>query len=183
MHYYQFNISDYQSHTKHLTPIEDICYRRLLDWQYLHEKPIPNDIKSICRLLMLRDYQEEVEQILNEFFVLTEDGWVNPRAFEDIEEFLDYEEKNKTKEENEKERKRRHREERKRLFADLREKGIIPGWKILTEPLRELHRQYCKTTATTKEQDCDAPATEPERACDAPGTAITTNQQPTTNNY
>jgi uncharacterized protein YdaU (DUF1376 family) len=27
------------------------------------------------------------------FFVLTEDGWVNPRAFEDIEEFLDYEEK------------------------------------------------------------------------------------------
>lgn len=177
MHYYQFNISDYQSHTKHLTPIEDICYRRLLDWQYLHEKPIPGDIKSTCRLLMLRDYQEDVEQILNEFFVLTEDGWINPRAFEDIEEFLDYEEKNKTKEENEKERKRRHREERKKLFADLREKGIIPGWRILTEPLRELHRQYCKTTVTTKEQTCDVPMTEPERVCDEPGTAITTNQQ------
>ena len=87
MHYYQFNISDYQSHTKHLTPIEDICYRRLLDWQYLHEKPIPDDIKSICRLLMLRDYQEDVEQILNEFFVLTEDGWINDRAFEEVQKF------------------------------------------------------------------------------------------------
>lgn len=87
MHYYQFNIADYQSHTKHLTPIEDICYRRLLDWQYLHEKPIPKDIKSICRLLILREYQDDVEQILNEFFELTDDGWINARAFSEINEF------------------------------------------------------------------------------------------------
>ena len=70
MHYYQFNIADYQSHTKHLTPIEDICYRRLLDWQYMHEKPISSDINSVCRLLMLRDYSTDVEQVLSEFFTL-----------------------------------------------------------------------------------------------------------------
>lgn len=89
MHYYQFNIADYQSHTKHLTPIEDICYRRLIDWQYMHEKPIPTDINSVCRLLMLKEYSTDVEQVLNEFFILTEDGWVNCRAFKEIEQFHD----------------------------------------------------------------------------------------------
>ncbi len=89
MHYYQFNISDYQSHTKHLTPIEDICYRRLLDWQYMHEEPISTDINAVCRLLMLKDYSTDVKQVLNEFFILTEEGWVNSRAFEEIELFHD----------------------------------------------------------------------------------------------
>lgn len=193
MHYYQFNIADYQSHTKHLTPIEDICYRRLLDWQYLHEKPIPNDLKSMCRLLMLRDYHEDVEQVLNEFFVLTGEGWVNPRAFEEIDEYLYQQEKNNAREENEKERKRRHREERKQLFADLREKGVIPGWRILTEPLRELHKLHCgksenyeKTIGCEEllEQGhaCDEPVTERGHACDEPGTAITINQEPLTIN-
>lgn len=88
MHYYQFNISDYQSHTKHLTPIEDICYRRLLDWQYMHEKPISTDITAVCRLLMLRDYPTDVEQVLSEFFILTEEGWINSRAFEEIEQYI-----------------------------------------------------------------------------------------------
>lgn len=87
MHYYQFNIADYQSHTKHLTPIEDICYRRLLDWQYMHEKPITTDINCVCRLLMLKEYSTDVEQVLNEFFILTEDGWINSRAFEEILKF------------------------------------------------------------------------------------------------
>ena len=89
MHYYQFNISDYQSHTKHLTPIEDICFRRLLDWQYMHEKPISTDINSVCRLLMLLDYSTDVEQVLNEFFTLTDAGWINSRAIEEIERFHD----------------------------------------------------------------------------------------------
>lgn len=28
MHYYNFHIGDYASHTRHLSPIEDIAYRR-----------------------------------------------------------------------------------------------------------------------------------------------------------
>jgi len=69
--------------------MEDICYRRLLDWQYMHEKPISTDIKSVCRLLMLSDYSTDVEQVLNEFFTLTENGWINNRAFKEIELFHD----------------------------------------------------------------------------------------------
>lgn len=84
MHYYQFNIGDYSSHTKHLTPLEDICYRRLLDWYYLHEKPIPKDINMVTRMIMLNGCLTEVEQVLNEFFVDTKSGWINPRADKEI---------------------------------------------------------------------------------------------------
>ena len=84
MHYYQFNIGDYQSHTKHLTPIEDICYRRLLDFYYLHEQPIPNDIPKLTRLLLLNGYTKQVQAVLHEFFDLSDDGWINHRADEEI---------------------------------------------------------------------------------------------------
>ncbi len=36
---HQFDIGDYHSHTLHLSEIEDLTYRRLLDWYYLHESP------------------------------------------------------------------------------------------------------------------------------------------------
>ena len=87
MHYYQFNIGDYQSHTKHLTPIEDICYRRLLDHYYLHEKPIENNVSKVSRLLLLSGYEKEVEQMLIDFFELTDEGWINHRADVEIQQY------------------------------------------------------------------------------------------------
>lgn len=84
MYYYKFHISDYKSHTGHLTPIEDICYRRLLDWYFLHEKTIPDDLTIVSRFLGLSDYSTSVEQVLNEFFSKTKNGWINKRADEEI---------------------------------------------------------------------------------------------------
>lgn len=84
MHYYQFNIGDYKTHTAHLTPIEDICYRRLLDHYYLHELPLENNIEKLTRLLMLNGYSTEVEQVLNEYFILMDKKWFNRRADAEI---------------------------------------------------------------------------------------------------
>lgn len=95
MHYYQFNIGDYQSHTKHLTPIEDICYRRLLDFYYLHEQPITTDIPKLTKLLLLNGHAEQVESILNEFFDLSENGWINHRADEEILKYQGFSEAGK----------------------------------------------------------------------------------------
>lgn len=90
MHYYQFNIGDYASHTRHLTPIEDIAYRRLLDVYYLHEQPLNECSTTVARLVNMRDYVQEVEAILNEFFVLHEgEGWRNSRADAEIQHFKD----------------------------------------------------------------------------------------------
>jgi uncharacterized protein YdaU (DUF1376 family) len=87
VHYYQFNIGDYASHTRHLTPIEDICYRRLLDYYYLHEKPLKNDSAYLSRVLLLSDYKSELESVLNEFFELSSDGWINTRALKEITQY------------------------------------------------------------------------------------------------
>lgn len=84
MHYYQFNIGDYASHTRHLTAIEDIAYRRLLDIYYLHERPLNSGSASVARQINMREYETEVKSILDEFFTLTDDGWINVRADKEI---------------------------------------------------------------------------------------------------
>jgi uncharacterized protein YdaU (DUF1376 family) len=95
MHYYQFNIGDYLSHTRHLTPMEDICYRRALDYYYLHEKPLTNDIGKLCRLLILPDAKIELLSILDEFFVPIADGYINPRADKEIKQYQGFSEAGK----------------------------------------------------------------------------------------
>jgi len=85
MHYFQFHIGDYKSHTHHLTVIEDIAYRRLLDHYYLHEAPIKQ--RDIARQIGMRDHEQEVLSVLNEFFVSTEKGFINDRADRAIAEY------------------------------------------------------------------------------------------------
>lgn len=85
MHYYQFNIGDYQSHTAHLEPLEDLAYRRLLDWCYLHERPLPADIEQISKLIRMRSHTECIADVLREFFDLTPDGWWKERISKEIE--------------------------------------------------------------------------------------------------
>ena len=90
MHYYQFNIGDYYSHTKHLSPIEDICYRRALDYYYLHEAPLTSDIAKLARLLMVTEYQIELMTVLDEFFVVATEGFINPRADKEIQQYQSF---------------------------------------------------------------------------------------------
>ena len=87
MHYYQFNIGDYLSHTKHLDLMEDLAYRRLLDLYYLHERPLNSGIASVARQIGMRDYEIEVKSVLEEFFYLSDDGWINHRADREIKHF------------------------------------------------------------------------------------------------
>lgn len=87
MHYYSFNIGDYTSHTAHLTPLEDIAYRRLLDLYYQTESPISKDLKAVCRHVRMRDNEAEVALMLSEFFSETDDGWVSHRCEREIADY------------------------------------------------------------------------------------------------
>ncbi len=84
LHYYQFNIGDYASHTRHLSRDEDLAYRRLLDLYYLQEKPLPKEPEKCARLISMNECSTDVERVLNEFFTLDENGWVNKRADKEI---------------------------------------------------------------------------------------------------
>ena len=80
MHYYQFNISDWALHTSHLTLEEEAVYRRLLDFYYDSEKPIPEETQPVIRRLRLVNHSDIFGLILAEFFHLEADGWHNHRA-------------------------------------------------------------------------------------------------------
>ena len=88
MHYYSFNIGDYMSHTVHLSLMEDLAYRRCLDIYYLHEKPLPEDVGEVARLIRMPEHKPEVVQVLKEFF--THDvgtGYVHKRTDEEITKY------------------------------------------------------------------------------------------------
>jgi len=88
VHYYRFHIGDYAKDTSHLTPIEDLAYRRLLDWYYLNEKPI--DPNCIARLVRMSEYADTVNAILLEFFSQDERGFFNDRADKELAAFKAY---------------------------------------------------------------------------------------------
>ena len=93
MHYYQFHIGDYMSHTRHLSLYEDLAYRRLLDFYFLHEQPIKH--RDVARQIGMREHEEDVLTVLNEFFLSTPDGFVNPRADKEIQQYKEYSEAGK----------------------------------------------------------------------------------------
>jgi len=73
------------SHTRHLSHYEDLAYRRLLDFYFLHEQPIKH--RDAARHIGMRDHEEDVLTVLNEFFLSTENGFINVRADKEIAEF------------------------------------------------------------------------------------------------
>lgn len=93
MHYYQFNIGDYKSHTEHLSEMEDLTYRRLLDWYYLHETPIPLELTEVARQIRMRSHSDCIALVLQEYFERTDDGWIHHRADKEIAKTDDKSEK------------------------------------------------------------------------------------------
>ncbi len=99
MNYYPFHIGDYTSATRHLSWDEDAAYRRLLDVYYTTEKPLPNDLRAVCRLVLATtDAQREaVKVVLEEFFEMSENGWINARADREIDAMRDKQQKQRDK--------------------------------------------------------------------------------------
>lgn len=84
MHYYQFNIGDYASHTARLSLMEDLAYRRLLDLYYLNERPLNGCSKTVAREIGMVEQHDSVDYILNKFFTKEGDSWVQKRADQEI---------------------------------------------------------------------------------------------------
>jgi uncharacterized protein YdaU (DUF1376 family) len=73
--------------------MEDLAYRRLLDFYFLHEQPIKH--RDVARQIGMRDHEEDVMTVLNEFFISTEDGFVSPRADKEIQQYKEFAEAGK----------------------------------------------------------------------------------------
>lgn len=87
MHYYKFNISDYKAHTEHLELLEDLAFRRMLDWMYLHEKPLPKEVNEIARFIRMRTHCDCITNVLHEYFTKTKGGFINERVGKELGNF------------------------------------------------------------------------------------------------
>ena len=88
MNYYAFHIGDYKAHTSHLSLIEDLAFRRMLDLYYLTESPLP-DVKKIARAICMRENIEDIQTVLDEFFIDTEEGYIHNRCEREIKAMND----------------------------------------------------------------------------------------------
>ena len=136
MHYYKFNISDYRKDTVHLTPVEHYIYRSLIDWYYLDELPIPKETQLVIRRLCLGiESVSLLENVLNDFFKLSETGYIHKRIDVEIAEYHD---RNNTNTENGKKGGRPPKTGGKRKktgsvkLANPDESEINPNYKLLT---------------------------------------------------
>ena len=84
MHYYQFNIGDYAKATRHLSNLEDLAYRRLMELYYDTEKPLITDVKKLARLINMRENQEEIKTVLEDFFFESEGVYMQNRIEEEL---------------------------------------------------------------------------------------------------
>lgn len=89
MNYYSHHIGDFNNATRHLTRVERSIYRDMMDLYYDTEEPLTLDMPALCRKLLARTEEEStaVQQVLNEFFNRTEQGWHHSRCESVIEEF------------------------------------------------------------------------------------------------
>lgn len=85
MNFYQHHIGDFNNATRHLTRIERSIYRDLLELYYDTEKPLTSDFDRLARRCLVDDNDRAaMRDVLNEFFILSDDGYHNTRADREI---------------------------------------------------------------------------------------------------
>ena len=167
MNYYEHHIGDYIKATAHLSMLEDAAYRRLIDAYYTKEAPLPADRKACHRLARATSKPERdaVDTILDEFFILADDGWHQSRCDEELAKYIEKRPAAEEKRENDKERQRRARERRKQLFEELSIHGINMPWNATTEMLQA---ELSRVTSGDASQHVTEPVTRYNTATQSP---------------
>ncbi len=96
VHHYPMHIGDYQKDTAWCSMLEDCAYRRLMDYYYATEKPLPNDPKklhNICKATTPAE-KKAVDSVVGHFFIATETALTNNRCDQIIADYHALAEKN-----------------------------------------------------------------------------------------
>ncbi len=120
---------DYARKTKHLSLAEHGAYALLMDWYYSNEKPLPLErvqLHRICTAVAEHE-QAAVQNILQQFFEETPDGYRNQRIDEEINHKHDISEKRRNAQA---ERERKRKEKQGFISVDALQKIHEAGHKI-----------------------------------------------------
>lgn len=89
MNHYPHHIGDFNNATRHLTRVERALYRDMLELYYDTEQPLNSDVSKIARRVLASSEEEKhaLNMVLEEFFVLMDDGWHNSRCDAEIAKY------------------------------------------------------------------------------------------------
>src|SRR4051812_27018451 len=83
-------VSDYLSHTAHLSAAEHGAYMLLIMNYWQREKPLPADPRKLARIARMSDAEwTEASDSLSEFFQEVDGSWVHKRVEEEIAKAAD----------------------------------------------------------------------------------------------
>lgn len=89
MNHYPHHIGDFNNATRHLTRVERSLYRDMIELYYDTEQPLNSDTNKIARRILANSEEEHAAMlvVLDEFFVLQDDGWHNARCDAEIAKY------------------------------------------------------------------------------------------------
>lgn len=85
MHHYRHHIGDFRSATTHLSDLEELAYRRMIELYYDTETPLPTDVAWVAR--RVKSTPEVVQRVLDDFFVSSDGGWRQSRCDEELADY------------------------------------------------------------------------------------------------
>jgi uncharacterized protein YdaU (DUF1376 family) len=89
MHYYPHNIPDFNNSTRHLTRVERSVYRDAIERYYDTECVLTKDLELLSKRLLCTSDEEKqaLINILNEFFIETDEGYFHERCAYEISKY------------------------------------------------------------------------------------------------
>jgi uncharacterized protein YdaU (DUF1376 family) len=136
-------------------------------WVQIPAASLPEDPRILAHLSGAGSRWARVKGMALKGWVKCQDGRLyHPVVAEKAREAWEARTEHREMKENEAERQRRHRDERKRLFATLRERGLSPPWDTTMETLRSMVARAGGLSPATDlsrpvTRDRSSPVTEP----------------------
>lgn len=211
MHFYNFNIADFNNSTRHLSLPERAIYRDLIDMYYHNEQAIDSsDMDRLARRLLCTtpEYREMLEYILDEYFVKRGKRHHHHRIDKEIK---NYKFKSGNADSNGKrnavtndvthgvtssndddtpmtpaERTRKSRQERKLMIESLTNIGVSVDKGIKASDLKQLYATHIDdvtSDVTPNVTEDETVSNETCSASNAKNAAITSNHELETNNH
>lgn len=153
MKYYAHNIGDWLPATVDLSCTEEGVYRRLMDWYYSNEVPLPllmRDVNKIARVRSNAD-RDAVRVVVSRFFTMADDGWHNDRIDKTLKTFALGDAVRTAKRDAATERQRRSRLKREAALAACISRGLHAPFNATQSQLEEILTKAGVTQVVTRD--------------------------------
>lgn len=162
MHVYSHHIGDFNTATLHLSRLERSIYRDALEYYYVTESPLDgSDFNLLARRLRCETDAEKdaLRFVLAEFFDIDESAgcYIQPRCERELAEYRVAVAASGAVKANVNKRQQVHREQRKAMYAALRDAGVHLSWNAPVAEVRAAFNEHCKGVDLSR--TCHAPVT------------------------